>query len=166
MGNYHSSVRKFSQTKNLQTSVGKHLFQRDEFGERIYTCALLAENHVSSRSQKRFAQASPVTLMQMYCAIRFLLINANGDVWTMLLMVCRFYDLLEQDFLIAYHEETSPFPRGMEVALREMVTRLTNDSPGDGGVVTDMDVVLATIKGNCLSLPVGRDETNGFLGRA
>ena len=77
------------------------------------------ENHLSSRAQYHFRHHESVSVMQLYAAIRILLINTSS-VWDRILLMCRILDILEQCFCDCYSGVTlHPFDGGMEKSVRE-----------------------------------------------
>ena len=79
----------------------------------------MKEHHLSSRGQTHFRNGEAVSVMQLYAAIRILLVDTASE-WERLLLMAHMMDVLEQCYCDMYHETDSPqlFEGGMEQALR------------------------------------------------
>ena len=102
----------------LLKHIGNSLVAKDSLGRRKYEVRYLKEHHVSARAQEHFRDLKTVTVMQLYAAIRILLINASSD-WERILLLCSFLDMLEDCFAECFGDVTlHPFAEGLEKTVR------------------------------------------------
>jgi len=102
----------------LLAYIGNSLVAKDRSGNRKYEVRYLKEHHVSARAQEHFRDLKSVTVMQLYAAIRILLINARSD-WERILLLCSFVDMLEECFSDCFGDVSiHPFAEGMEKTVR------------------------------------------------
>lgn len=99
--------------------IGDKLLALDKNGERNFTCRFMKDNHLSSRGQQHFRNGEAVSVMQLYAAIRILLVD-TGSEWERLLLMARVMDVLEECFCDMFHETDAqhPFEGGMVQTLR------------------------------------------------
>jgi hypothetical protein len=96
----------------------------------------LEKNHLSGRAQDHFRHHESVSVMQLYAAIRILLINTSS-VWDRILLMCRILDILEQCFCDCYSGVTlHPFDGGMEKSVREKMLSVAGYD--FGAVISDV----------------------------
>ena len=94
------------------------------------------ENNLSSRAQHHFRHHESVSVMQLYAAIRILLLNTSS-VWERILQMCRILDILEQCFCDCYSGVTlHPFEGGMEKIVREKMLSVAGYD--FGAVISDV----------------------------
>lgn len=62
----------------LIIKIGNRLLAVDGLGHQVYSARYLEKNHLSSRAQHHFRYHEPVSVMQLYAAIRILLINTSS----------------------------------------------------------------------------------------
>lgn len=111
--------KKYVSTKLIK-KVGKYLVEKDKYGRRKYQVQYLKDHHLSGRAQEHFRNNhGALTVMQLYAAVRILLINVSSD-WERLLLLCHFLDLLEQSFVDSFSDVTvHPFPGGLKKTVRQ-----------------------------------------------
>lgn len=98
----------------LIIKIGDRLEAVDDLGHHVYSARYLKKNHLSAGAQEHFLKHESVTVMQLYAAIRILLINTSS-VWERILLMCRILDMLEQCFCECFAGVTlHPFELGME----------------------------------------------------
>ena len=85
----------------LIIKIGDRLLAVDGLGHQVYSARYLEKNHLSSRAQCHFRHHESVSVMQLYAAIRILLLNTSS-VWDRILQMCRILDILEQCFCDCY----------------------------------------------------------------
>lgn len=103
----------------LIVKIGARLLAEDDLGHQVYKTKYLEKNHLSARAQHHFRFHEAVTVMQLYAAIRILLINASSD-WERILLMCRILDMLERCFCEIFPGVTiHPFSEGMEKSVRQ-----------------------------------------------
>ena len=102
----------------LIIKLGNRLEELDDLGHRQYKTRYLEQNHLSGRAQRHFHLHESVSVLQLYAAIRILLINAASD-WERILLMCSILNLLEQCFAQTFSVTTHPFVGGMERCVRQ-----------------------------------------------
>ncbi len=120
----------------LIVMIGSRLEGLDRLGHRQYNARYLEENHLSSRAQQHFRHHEAVSVLQLYSAIRILLINAASD-WERILLMCRIVDILEQCFAQSFDVTVHPFVGGMEHLVRQKMLSVAGYD--FGVVITDVD---------------------------
>ena len=85
----------------LIIKIGDRLLAVDGLGHQVYSARYLEKNHLSGRAQCHFRHHESVSVMQLYAAIRILLLNTSS-VWDRILQMCRILDILEQCFCDCY----------------------------------------------------------------
>ena len=94
------------------------------------------ENNLSGRAQDHFRHHESVSVMQLYAAIRILLLNTSS-VWERILQMCRILDILEQCFCDCYSGVSlHPFEGGMEKIVREKMLSVAGYD--FGAVISDV----------------------------
>ena len=76
----------------LIIKIGDCLLAVDGLGHQVYSARYLEKNHLSGRAQDHFRHHESVSVMQLYAAIRILLINTSS-VWDRILLMCRILDV-------------------------------------------------------------------------
>ena len=103
----------------LIIQIGDRLEAVDDLGHQVFKVKYLEKNHLSARARHHFRYHESVTVMQLYAAIRILLINTTS-VWERILLMCRILDVLEQCFCDCFAGVTlHPFEQGMEKSVRQ-----------------------------------------------
>ena len=77
--------------ERLIIEIGDCLLAVDGLGHQVYSARYLEKNHLSSRAQCHFRHHESVSVMQLYAAIRILLLNTSS-VWDRILQMCRILD--------------------------------------------------------------------------
>ena len=120
----------------LIIKIGNRLLAVDGLGHQVYSARYLEKNHLSSRAQHHFRHHESVSVMQLYAAIRILLLNTSS-VWERILQICRILDILEQCFCECYSGVTlHPFEGGMEKIVREKMLSVAGYD--FGAVISDV----------------------------
>ena len=108
----------------------------DGFGHQVYSARYLVKTHLSSRAQGHFRHHESVSVMQLYAAIRILLLNTSS-VWDRILQMCRILDILEQCFCDCYSGVTlHAFDGGMEKSVRDKMLSVAGYD--FGAVISDV----------------------------
>lgn len=63
----------------LIIKIGDCLLAVDGLGHQVYSARYLEKNHLSGRAQDHFRHHESVSVMQLYAAIRILLINTSSS---------------------------------------------------------------------------------------
>lgn len=114
----------------LIIKIGDRLLAVDGFGHQVYSARYLEKNHLSSSHHES------VSVMQLYAAIRILLLNTSS-VWDRILQMCRILDILEQCFCDCYSGVTlHPFDGGMEKSVRDKMLSVAGYD--FGAVISDV----------------------------
>lgn len=110
----------------LIQKIGERLDREEVKGKRQFSTKYLLSQHLSNQALRHFRNVEAVTVMQLYAALRILLLDAP-DEWARILLICRFIDLLEQCFCEIYAVTPSfprPFPQGLVQAVLGKIGRL------------------------------------------
>lgn len=103
----------------LIVQINIELTKMDTDGKRHFTVGYLESQHLSRRAQDHFSKTEPVRVMQVYAALRILLLD-EPSMWGRILLVCAFIDLLEQCFCQMF-SVPSTFPRPFTVGMKAAV---------------------------------------------
>lgn len=110
----------------LIVQINIQLTKVDTDGKRHFTVEYLQSQHLSRRAQNHFSKMEPVRVMQIYAALRILLLD-EPSMWGRILLVCAFIDLLEQCFCQMFSVPSTfprPFAVGMKAALEDKMSAL------------------------------------------
>ena len=122
--------------ERLIIKIGDRLLAVDGLGHQVYSARYLEKNHLSGRAQCHLRHHESVSVMQLYAAIRILLINTSS-VWDRILQMCRILDILEQCFCDCYSGVTlHPFDGGMEKSVRDKMLSVAGYD--FGAVISDV----------------------------
>lgn len=107
--------------------IGAKLQELDNNGKRVFSTRYLQGQHLSGRAQSLFLHHEAVSVLQLYAAIRILLINAHTE-WDRILLMAHFMDILEDCFCKCYPDANSqhPFGAGMEQMIHQKMRAMPN----------------------------------------
>lgn len=110
----------------LIMTMGERLDKEVVKGKRQFSIKYLASQHLSYHALSHFRNVEAVTVMQIYAALRILLLD-EPSMWGRILLVCAFIDLLEQCFCQIFSVPSTfprPFAVGMKAALEDKMSAL------------------------------------------